>query len=354
MENQNSLIKGKIKRAKFLTQGLVSYQDSDAGIALLKNETINAGLSSFVGCPVIIDHRNITEKNYAKERKGNVVSTTYNAQDGWYYVDFIVDDEDALEKIEQQGYSVSCAYNVLDVAPGGTYQDIPYDGEIIKISFTHLALVTTPRYEESRILDEMPAMLINSKIEARNITKQEGESMFKLFKKQADGKQEEVTPFVLVNGKEVPLKDLVDAYAANSKDEKYMAKDEDMVDVNGNTISIGELKNAYNKLNEKKNNNPDDTAAGEPEDKGGEEKKKDKQEKEVEKDKAKKDKPEGASEEEEKRAKKNSKEEGDRFFAELENASNKITPEDEGVVAQNHGMTRLERANSWRNKTNKK
>ena len=369
MEMQNALIKGKVKRAKFLTQGLVSYQDSDAGIALLKNETIHVGLPTFVGCPVILDHKNIDEKNYDKERKGNVIGTTYDSLDGWFYVDFLVDDEVALKKIEEEGYSVSCAYNVLDVAAGGTYQDIPYDGEITKISFTHLALVTMPRYEESRILDEMPGMLINSKIQAKNITKQEGERMFKLFKKASDGRQEEVAPFVLVNGKEIALKDLVESYARHNdkkeknddgeqgKTEKYMAKDEDMVDVNGNSVSIGELKNAYMKMS-KKNAGPDGEDGGNEEDHGDADGEKDKSKKEVEKaaeESGEKKKKSVDKQEKDVTEKENSKKKGNEFFAELENGSRHVDASaDEGMISSNHGLTRAERANSWRAKTNKK
>ena len=365
MEMKNGLTKGVVKTAKFLTQGLVSYQDSDAGIALLKNETIHDGIPSFAGCPVILDHKNIDEKNYAKERKGNVIGTSYNPTDGWFYVNFVVDDEIAIKKIEEEGYSVSCAYNVLDVAAGGTYQDIPYDGEITKISFTHLALVTMPRYEESRILDEMPGMLINSKIQAHNITKQEGERMFKLFQKKADGKQEEVTPFVLINGKEIKLAELVDSYAKNGKDgdhdndmnkEKYQAKDEDMVDVNGNSVSIGELKNAYMKAS-KKNAGPDSEDEGPEEDHGDPKGDTDKAKKEVEKaaeESGEKKKKPVDKQEKDVTDKKNSKEEGNRFFAELENASGRVLDIDDTVASSNHGLTRAERANAWKAKTNKK
>ena len=262
MENKNAKQWPKQKTAKFLTAGLVSYKDVDAGIALLKNTTINEALNSFVGKPVLIDHAEVNPSNYEKYRKGNVISTRFCPEDGWYYVDFIVDDDEAIDCIENKGYSVSCAYSVLDVAAGGLYQDIPYDGEITKISFTHLALVTEPRYEESRILNEMPLMMVNSKgtlIQAHNISKQEEQQMFKLFQKNKEGEQKEVTSFVMVNGKQVSLETLVESFVANDKkgemDSKdlYQAKDDDIIDINGNKVRIGELINVYKKhMNDKR------------------------------------------------------------------------------------------------------
>jgi Uncharacterized protein conserved in bacteria (DUF2213) len=361
MENQNAKDWPKIKRAKFLTQGLVSYEDSGAGIALIKNETINAGLQSFSGKPVIIDHSDVTPENYEKYRKGNVIGASYNSEDGWYYVDFIVDDDEAIKLIEEQGYSVSCAYNVLDVAAGGTYQDIPYDGEITKISFTHLALVTMPRYEESKILDEMPSMMMNGKVKARNITKQEEESMFQLFKKNKEGKQEEVQPFVVINGKEIQLQELVNSFITNNKDEKYHAKDEDLVDVNGNTISIGELKSAY--MAKMKNAGPDSELSGkedgkkknekdeEEKDSEGKDKKKGSSEEEIEK--AAKEAKAGKKNEKDDEEKKNAKE-GERFFAELNNASHKANEFIDDNGAPSGPMTRQERANRFREKTVRK
>jgi hypothetical protein len=361
MELQNNKDWPKKKTAKFIVQGLVSYKDSGAGIALLKNKTINDALDTFIGKPLLLEHAEVTPDNYSEHRRGNVIGTSYSPEDGWYSVDFLVDDDEAIRCIEQEGYSVSCAYNVLDVADGGTYQDIEYDGEITKISFTHLALVKVPRYEESRILDEMPAMMLNGKIQAKTITKREVTEMLSIFKKKQDGTKEEITPMVLINGKEIPLNELLEAVKLeNAKTEKYMAKDEDIVDVNGNTISIGQLKSAYNKmLNEKESEKKD------------EEKKdnaKDEQEKDVEGEKDKKDKPEDEEEkakkeaakknekEEEKKEEKkeNSKETGDKFFAEMQNAASKA---DEFKIEHDNpvgGLTRMERAVKWADKSKKK
>jgi hypothetical protein len=184
--------------------------------------------------------------------------------------------------------------------------------------------------------------------------------MLSIFKKKQDGTKEEITPMVLINGKEIPLNELLEAVKLeNAKTEKYMAKDEDIVDVNGNTISIGQLKSAYNKmLNEKEPEKKEEVKDNA----------KDEQEKDVEGEKDKKDKPEGEEEkakkeaakknekEEEKKEEKkeNSKETGDKFFAEMQNAASKA---DEFKIEHDNpvgGLTRMERAVKWADKSKKK
>ena len=156
---------------------------------------------------------------------------------------------------------------------------------------------------------------------------------------------------------------MVESYTNSKKnsedgdaEEKYQAKDEDMVDVNGNSVSIGELKNAYMKAS-KKNAGPDSEDKGPEEDHGDAEGDTDKSKKEVEKaaeESGEKKKKPVDKQEKDVTDKKNSKEEGNRFFAELENGSRRVETVDDGMAMQNHGMTRVERANSWRAKTNKK
>ena len=362
MQKQNTKQWPKIFTCKFLVPGLVSYKDVDAGIALLKKEAIDGGLSSFPGKPVCIDHYEITPSNYEKYRKGNVVKAYYNPTDGWFYADFIVDDDEAIDCIENKGYSVSCAYNVLECGDGGLYQDLPYDGEITKISFTHLALVTQPRYEESAILEQMPLMLVNGKIKAHNISNQEEQKMFKLFQKNKEGEQKEVSAFVLVNGKQVSMEDLLTAYNEKGemdKKELYQAKDDDIVDIAGKKVSIGEMKNAYVKMNEKAADD-EKSAKDKVKEEGVEDKKKnekkDEQEKDAEGEKDKKDKPEGAEEEEAKRSKENSKKdpEGKEFFLQLQEAENSkdIAQEDQSASGR-FGLTRTERANGWKDRISK-
>lgn len=106
-----------------------------------------------VGVPVIIQHKNITAKNADDERVGVVNSVWYDENDGWYWCDGIIWDDTAINLIQDQGWSVSCSYDVkLADNAGGSENNIKYDMEFLDGVFTHLALVNNPRYERATIV----------------------------------------------------------------------------------------------------------------------------------------------------------------------------------------------------------
>jgi hypothetical protein len=110
-------------------------------------------LPSFVGKPVTIDHveGSPNEIMNAGRAVGTVTNAYWNPDTGWYECKFTVENEDARKKVES-GWSVSCAFDVAEqTGPGGEYHAIPFDEEITSGTFTHLALVENPRYEDSKI-----------------------------------------------------------------------------------------------------------------------------------------------------------------------------------------------------------
>lgn len=339
---------------RFLEPGLVSYEDSDAGIARLTKETIDKMSPSFIGKPVVIDHQDVTPENLKKYSKGYVTRVFFNPEDGWFWCDFIVDDDEAKKCIDEMGYSVSCAFNVLDVVEGGLWHDIKYDGEITDGSFTHLALVKEPRYEDSKIFKQLPQLMMNGKLAYYKTEQTEDNQMFKIFKKADNDKKEDFSNLhVAIDGQEVPVSEILASYANAKKkeeekrnNEKRMAKDEDIVDVNGNTISIGELVKHYKssktneKDEEKSKKDQEEIEAKKKNDKEAEEKKA----KEEEDKKNAKAAEESAAKAKEDEEKKNSKANGDKFFAELENARANGAGDDTPSPAP---MTRAERASAW-------
>ncbi len=257
MQLKNAKDWPEVYSCRFLEAGIVSYEDSDAGIALLKKETIDRMAPSFVGRPVIIDHQNITPANFEKAAVGYVINVRFNPEDAWFYADFIITDDKARALIDDRGYSVSCAYNVLDVSEGGLWHDIKFDGEITDGSFTHLALVSSPRYEDSKITKQLPAMLVNGKA-AHFVTNQEEKEMniFKFRKKENNTEEDLSSRFIEMEDKAVPVTDILlsclngkkldlTGYGPKNDKQSYMAQDVDIVDINGKTVSIGELKACY-------------------------------------------------------------------------------------------------------------
>lgn len=157
---------------QFWEPGLVSYEDSGAGVALLRKETMDAMLPSMIGAPVVIDHMDGSAEEIKNSGKsvGTVTNAYWNPETGWYECTFTADTSDAEEKIND-GWSVSCAFDVSEeTGPGGEYHAMQYDEEIKSGTFTHLALVQTPRYEDSRIFKNTKKLFLNSK-KARLIVK---------------------------------------------------------------------------------------------------------------------------------------------------------------------------------------
>lgn len=152
--------KGRYFTSKFLEPGLAKY-DEPIGTILLDKETIDKFITSFKGCPVIIDHKDITDETAKDERVGVVSNVWYNAEDGWYYCDGVIFDKNAQDLITHAGYTVSCAYSFNTNNMSGTWHNNPYDGKVVSGDFLHLALVPVPRYEDATIAlnskkDEQP------------------------------------------------------------------------------------------------------------------------------------------------------------------------------------------------------
>ena len=133
-------------KARFLQAGLVKY---DFGVCLLKKETIDKFINTFIDCPVIIDHKdNLTEE----DRKGTIKNIWFSPEDGWFWCDGVLSDEAA--NLVEQGYNVSCQYRITEYANNYEYKlhnGNEYDKEILNGIFEHLAIVKTPRYEDAYI-----------------------------------------------------------------------------------------------------------------------------------------------------------------------------------------------------------
>lgn len=164
--------------------GLMSYTDIGAGVALLKKETIDRCVQSYVGKPLVIKHEAIdpitkekvgrpTPENMEQVAVGYIASVTLEP-DGWYWAHGICHNDEAKDCIKK-GWRVSHTFAKPKRGPGGSLGGIPYSHEWTDFSGEHLALVERPRYEEAEIV-------LHSKAET-----QPGVRMFKLFRsKKAD------------------------------------------------------------------------------------------------------------------------------------------------------------------------
>jgi len=234
----------KTYTCRFIEPGLVSYRDVGAGLALVTKGTLDRMLNSIIGKPVIIQHTDVTPQNMKQHAIGYVTNAYFDSSDGWYYCTFLVTDDEGHEYIKN-GASVSCGYTVRNTNGGGEWHAIRYDEEITDGEYEHLALVRTPRYEDSRIL-------VNSKTGRIIIEKQpnkEANPMFGFLKKKNEkGELEKMktdlsTHFVrLENGDKISLKELMELRNSKNSEEKNTLAVEDVIETeSGEEVKISDL-----------------------------------------------------------------------------------------------------------------
>jgi len=247
--------------AKHFQAGTCKYEDN---VIFVDNPTIKQCMASFDGKPTYIDHQIVDEDNLKDQSHGAVVRCFYNELDGWYWLEFLAFTTELEEKI-QQGWSVSNAYSVLKKGEAGTWHNNPYDFEVLELEFNHLAIVETPRYEQSCIMtpdkfklyNEEHKKLVNELKNSidRKENKIGGKRMFQLFKTKKEAVEiDDNISVQLENGKDVSLKEMVCVWnemekkkeEENKKNEKTYVKDEEVVKIGENEVSIKELKKAYN------------------------------------------------------------------------------------------------------------
>ena len=142
--------KGRHFVSRFIEAGIAEYKGT-FGKVLITKETLDRFIKTMIGAPVIIKHKDITKENVDKERVGVVSEVWYNEQDGWFYCSGIIFDRQAIDLIQNQGWSVSCTYDFKSDNKKGTYHGLEYDREFTDGNFLHLALVDNPRYERATI-----------------------------------------------------------------------------------------------------------------------------------------------------------------------------------------------------------
>ena len=179
--------KGRYFQSRFIEAGLAHYEE--LGDILITKETLNSFIDTMVGCPVIIDHKDITDENVDKERVGVISKVWYNDIDGWFYCEGIITDSKAIDLIKNQGWSVSCAYSFVSDNLKKTYHGKEIDMEFTDGEFLHLAIVDNPRYEGANIVVNN-----NSFKEEKHPRNDLGQFIEKINKKGFEAKEEDFKP----------------------------------------------------------------------------------------------------------------------------------------------------------------
>lgn len=137
---------GKTIRMPCMRRGLVAYPDETI---LVPQNALEAMSATAFGIPVTIEHPGQPiDSESLKEIKvvGRVAKFDYESNSDLWFADFVVDDDEAV-KLLQSGWGVSTAWYANDYTNGGTYNNVPYDRELVSAKYEHLAIVRNPRYE---------------------------------------------------------------------------------------------------------------------------------------------------------------------------------------------------------------
>lgn len=248
-------------RAFYIEPGLADYTAEGIGVVLVQKPVLDRMMSTFVGMPVVnFEHTDKEPEelfNMSIDEKGDIADGTvsdvgYDEESGWFWADLMVWDKETQQNIEKNGYSVSCAYDVLETdTTGGTVHNVPYDEEVLDGSYVHMAVVPNPRYEKAWIIK-------NSKSQEENVK-------IKLFRKKPlkneAPKEPEVEEEVVENadsgvieledGTQIPVAEAIEMYKAKKAEELDNSGEvlnmDDEIEVDGEKVSVKELMAACGK-----------------------------------------------------------------------------------------------------------
>jgi hypothetical protein len=254
---------GKVIKMPCMRSGVCKYTNENI---LVTKAALDQMKQSAIGIPVIIEHP--TEKITDESIKtmpvvGRVADLHYIEAEELWYAHFVVDTSEAVSLLEN-GHGVSTAWYGEKYGESGTFNNSPFDRELIEGRYEHLAIVATPRYEMA-----INPIFMNSKdgqvgpsedkllIE---IKKGSVSMLGKIFKKFTSREEIMVNSneqyVVDVDGKEVDLKDAIEAMA------EPKLNGETLVDIDGEKISLNSLiecfKNAKKNEFEKKEKEDDE------------------------------------------------------------------------------------------------
>ena len=253
------LVIGKVIKMPCMRRGVCAYPERKITL-LITQETLEAMAETSHGIPVIIDHAEKDEliENIETLTVGRVADMHYNPDTDEWLAHFIVDTQEAVDKLEA-GWGVSTAYERVEDGPGGTYNAVPYDVQVNKARYTHLAIVERPRYEMAvnpEFFNSSDTASRAGTVGANNNAKGNYMSkvgkIFRTVREMLNGADGE-NYYVAVNGEDKKLSDLVNEMGEFEKKEaaknelaKKRLGDDDEIEYNGTKMSVKNFVEKYN------------------------------------------------------------------------------------------------------------
>lgn len=240
---------------KYIMPGLVEYEymnDGNGARVLVTKNALDKMLAdpekTIVGKPVVnLAHRDVSPDDYKNGKADGIVTDAwYEPEDGWYYCEALVWDEDTRRNM-QNGHSVSCEYTALPPwGPAGQLNQVSYDKEVTDGRYKHLAVVSGPRYEGAKIMNstggKKPMKLLQwlkkGNEEVKNSTDVDGE---KTAVVGDDGVEYPLDKAVTALKNQIAAKAEADALAL--KNAKVFGEN-DTITIDGKVYTGTDLKNA--------------------------------------------------------------------------------------------------------------
>lgn len=320
----NSKQEPRIFYARHIAPGVCGYEDETV---FLNEDTLRKMDATFAGKPIYVGHQKVNLDNLQEEAQGYVVESFFLPEDGAHWAKIIIVGDDGHEAVGK-GWAVSNAYMPEAFGAGGEWHNIAYNREITDAYYTHLALVDNPRYEEATIMTpedfktykeskrEQLKQLENSKTKQGEKRKMN----WKLFEKKEVTNSEDIENKMveLSNGSTVSIREMINAVEEEIKEKKDKCNEEDILEkvvkVNGEDMKVSELVEAFEKKSKKNEDKDEEKKDADDKDeekdkeakkasKKNEDEEKKEKESEDDKDEEKKDEEEEKSKEDKKNAK---------------------------------------------------
>jgi DNA repair exonuclease SbcCD nuclease subunit len=232
-----------------MRQGLCQYENERV---LVSQATLEQMAQTAYGIPLILpDHveQAELEANLEQYLCGRVADMHYDAETDLWMAHCVVETEEGVDLFNKR-WGVSTSYSVEKKGPAGTLNAVTYDAEITEGKYLHLAIVEHPRYEMA-----VNPVFYNSadlQIENKNLTieqtAKEGVPMLKFWRVKREEVKENASDMMIdVDGKEVSMNELVEAYKSSKKNAEVEPKKEDEPAVNAE-VEI-EVEDEDEKLN---------------------------------------------------------------------------------------------------------
>ena len=262
----------KVFYCKHIAPGVCAYADETI---LIGEEALKEMDKTFAGKPIYVNHQKVDLEKIQQEADGYVAESFYLPEDGCHWAKMIIVSDKGHEAI-RKGWKVSNAYVPDEFGIGGEWHNIPYNREVMKAHYTHLALVDNPRYEEAEVMTpedfkmykEQKREQLKSLENAK--TKGEGKTMkWKLFKRTEVTNSDDLsnTMVELSNGTAISIGEMVNSVEKDiqeKKEAKNKCNDllEEAVKVNGEEMKVKDLIKEYeskcNKCNEDEEDKEED------------------------------------------------------------------------------------------------